>query len=178
MSASEERTSRPFVLTRRLDAPRGLVFAAFTEARHLTRWMGPKGFEMSHCSLDLRVGGSFHYGLRAPDGQTMWGKWIFREIVPCERLVVVVQFSDAAGGVTRHPMAPTWPLATLSTTRFADDGAGTLLTLHWQALDASAEEEQTFDAAHAGMAQGWGGTMQQLDDYLASCRHGVAGGAA
>ena len=176
MSADTERLGRPFMLTRRFAAPRPLVFAAFTEARHLQRWMGPAGFEMTTCSLDLRPGGVFHYGLRGGNGQTMWGKWTFRDIVAPERLVVVVQFSDEAGGVTRHPLSATWPLATLSTTTLADDGGGTLLTLHWQALDASAAEEQTFDSSHAGMAQGWGGTMQQLDAYLEGLRRETAGG--
>jgi uncharacterized protein YndB with AHSA1/START domain len=168
MPAGVERTGRPFVLTRSFDAPRELVFAAFTQLEQLRRWMGPKGFEMAEGTLDLRPGGAFHYGLRAPDGAPMWGKWTFREIVAPQRLVVVVQFSDAAGGVTRHPMAPNWPLSTLSTTSFSEQHGGTLLKLHWQALDASDEEERTFDASHEGMAQGWGGTMDQLAAHLAA----------
>jgi len=156
----------------RFDAPRELVFAAFTQSEHLAHWMGPKGFEMTACKVDLRPGGSCHHGLRGPNGATMWGKWTLREIVAPERLVVVVQFSDEAGGVTRHPFAPTWPLATLSTSIFEEVDGQTLLTLHWQALDATAEEEQMFDASHAGMAQGWGGTMDQLAAYLDAVRKG------
>ena len=55
-----------------------------------------------------------HYGMRTPDGNEMWGKWIYREIVKPERLVVVASFSDAQRGITRHPLSPEWPLETPS----------------------------------------------------------------
>jgi uncharacterized protein YndB with AHSA1/START domain len=166
--ASADRTGAPFVISRTFDAPRELVFAAFTQRKHLERWMGPQGVTMVNCTVDLRPGGAFHYGMQMPNGQVMWGQWIFREIAAPERLVVVVHFSDEHGGVTRHPMATTWPLHTLSTTTLTEAADGkTLMTLHWQALNADAVESQTFDGAHAGMAQGWGGTMNELDKYLA-----------
>lgn len=162
----------PFVLTRLFDAPRELVFAAFTQIEHLARWMSPKGMEPVPGTLDLREGGFYHYGMKAPDGSISWGKWTFREIVAPERLVTVVQFSDAQGGVTRHPWAPTWPLYTLSTATFEDQAGKTLLTLDWRALNASETEAQTFNAAHAGMTQGWGGTMDALAAYLAEIQEG------
>lgn len=176
-----EKTSDAFVITRRLAAPRALVFAAFTEGRHLQHWMGPKGFTMSHCAVDLRPGGTFHYCLaaiaapgaadaRAADAQdlpSMWGLWTFREIVPPERLVVVTQFSDAAGGLARSPFPGPWPLRTLSTTTFEETDGGTLVTLRWQALDATDEEERAFAAAFTSMTQGWSGTFEQLESYLA-----------
>ena len=180
-----ERTSESFVITRRLAAPRALVFAAFTEAEHLRHWMGPKGFTMSHCRVDLRPGGVFHYGLaaitapgvdrRADDAKdlaAMWGLWTFREIVRPERLVVVTQFSDAQGGLARSPFPGPWPLRTLSTTTFDEDGGGTLVTLRSQALDATEEEERAFAAMHASMSQGWSGTFEQLEDYLALQQQG------
>jgi uncharacterized protein YndB with AHSA1/START domain len=162
--------SEEFTISRTFDAPRALVFKAFTDAAHLARWFGPKGFEMSKCSLDLRPGGLFHYCLRAPNGAEMWGKWIFREIVAPEKLVVVVSFSDAHAGVTRHPGSASWPLQTLSTTTFEDDGGRTKMTLRWRAHEATEEERRTFAAGHDGMRMGWGGTMDQLDAYLATLR--------
>jgi uncharacterized protein YndB with AHSA1/START domain len=107
-----ERLSAPFVIEQFIKAPRELVYAAFTQGEHLSQWMRPPGMVMTQCEVDAREGGSFHYGMRAeamPQAPAMWGKWSFRELAP-ERMVVVVQFSDAAGGVTRHPMAPQWPL--------------------------------------------------------------------
>jgi uncharacterized protein YndB with AHSA1/START domain len=169
MTQPAERLGPPFCITRVFDAPRELVWQALTELEHLAQWMSPADTEPVPGSLDLRVGGVHHYGMKAPNGQIMWGKWTFRDIVPPERLVVVVNFSDASGGVTRHPMAPTWPLSTLSTTTLTVEGHGTRTALQWQALDADDTENATFDGAHAGMAQGWGGTM----DALAACLSGL-----
>ncbi|KDB06315.1 Activator of Hsp90 ATPase 1 family protein [Burkholderia sp. lig30] len=165
-----DKLSVPFVIERRFAAPRELVYAALTEAEHLSAWMSPPGMEMSHCTVDARIGGVFHYAMKprsAPDAPAMWGKWTFRELTPPERIVVVVQFSDAEGGVTRHPMSALWPLHTLSTTTLSEiEGGTTLLHLEWRALDASEAEEAIFDASHASMSQGWGGSMDALDKYL------------
>jgi uncharacterized protein YndB with AHSA1/START domain len=68
-------------LTRLFDAPRELVFAAWTDCEHFARWWGPKDFTTPHCSIDLRPGGRMHYCMRAPDGQEFWGLGIYREIV-------------------------------------------------------------------------------------------------
>ena len=69
-------------------------------------------------------------------------------------------------------MSADWPLYTLSTTTLTEDLGGTLMRLEWRALDASEIEEQTFNAAHASMSQGWGGTMDSLANYLAQLRQG------
>jgi uncharacterized protein YndB with AHSA1/START domain len=159
-----------FVISRTFDAPRELVWKAHTEREHLMRWFGPKGFTMSVATLDLRPGGVFHYCMRSPDGQEMWGKWTFREIVAPEKLVVVVSFSDAAGGITRHPMSPTWPLETLGTTTFAEHDDKTTLSVRWSALNATEIERKTFAESHDNMRMGWGGTFDQLADYLVQAK--------
>jgi uncharacterized protein YndB with AHSA1/START domain len=156
-----------FVISRTLDAPRDLVWKACTEPDRLKEWFGPSGFPMIACTMDLRVGGTFHYGLRGPDGSEMWGKWIFREIVKPERMVIIQFFSDRSGGVTRHPMAPNWPLETLSTMTLAEEGRRTTLTINWSAHNATDAERAMFDSSHSGMEQGWSGTFKQLTDYLA-----------
>lgn len=166
--------SAPLILERRFAAPRELVYAALTEAKHLARWMSPPGMELSYCTVEATVGGAFHYAMRPvgmADVPAMWGKWTFRELTAPARVVVVVQFSDRDGGVSRHPMAATWPLTTLSTTTLSastDPPAGTIMRIEWCAMNASAEEQASFDGAHAGMAQGWGGTMDGLERYLAA----------
>lgn len=165
-----QKLSRPFVIERRFAAPRELVYAALTEAKHLAHWMCPPGMTMVRCTVDARVGGVFHYAMRpanAPDAPVMWGKWTFRELSPPERVVVVVQFSDEQGGATRHPMAADWPLYTHSTTTLTEVPGGTLMRLEWCALDASEAEVARFDASHEGMSQGWSGTMDALEKYLA-----------
>ena len=156
-----------FVIARLLDAPRERVWSAWTERDQLMQWFGPKGVTIAHAELDLCVGGVFHYAMRTPVGADMWGKWQFREIEAPQRLVLVTTFSDAQGGITRHPFAPTWPAQTLSTSTFEQQGEQTLLTIRCSPLDASELEQATFDAAHAGMLMGWGGTFEQLTAFLA-----------
>lgn len=156
-----------FVITRDFDAPREQVWRAWTEREQLMQWFGPSGFTMPHAKLDLRPGGIFHYGLRSPHGQEIWGKWTFREIIAPERLVVVTSFSDAQGGITRHPMAPNWPLETISTTTFEEHDGKTTITIRWAPFEATELEMRAFAEAHSGMQQGWGGTFAQLAEYLA-----------
>lgn len=158
--------SPDFVLTRVFAAPRELVWQAWTDPAHLKKWFGPKGFTMPKCAMDFRPGGVFHYGMKSPDGHEMWGKWTFVEIAQPEKLVLINSFSDAQGGVTRHPLSATWPLETLSTTTFTEHAGKTTLTLRWSAHHATETERQTFDSSHDGMTQGWGGTMDQFAAYL------------
>jgi uncharacterized protein YndB with AHSA1/START domain len=166
-----KQDTKPFVISRTLDAPRKLVWQAFTEAERLKEWFGPKGFTPDVSKMDLRPGGTYHYRLKGPDGSTIWGKWVFREIVPQQRLVMISSFSDENAGVTRHPMAPTWPRETLSVFTFEDAGdRKTKITINWTAHDASEEEIKTFDAGRPSMTQGWSGTFEQLEAYLAKQR--------
>jgi uncharacterized protein YndB with AHSA1/START domain len=166
-TGASARNSDEFVITRTFDAPRDLVFRAWTEREHLMRWWGPKGFTMRAGKIDLRPGGVFHYGMRAPDGSDMWGKWIFRDVVKPERLVFIVSFSDEQGGQTRHPMAPDWPLETLSTVTFAEQDGKTAVTIRWAPHAASEAERKTFAAGRDSMQQGWTGTFDQFAAYLA-----------
>jgi uncharacterized protein YndB with AHSA1/START domain len=161
----------PFVLTRTFDAPRALVWEVFTKAEHLKHWMGPGG-ALSHATVDLKPGGLFHYGMAMPNGQVAWGKWTFVEIVPPEKLVVLVAFSDADRGITVHPMSATWPLETRSVMTLTEKDGKTTLRLEWTAYNATAEQQATFDAAHDSMNQGWGGTMAALETYLAKIQGG------
>jgi uncharacterized protein YndB with AHSA1/START domain len=163
------RTASPdFVISRVLDAPRELVWKAFTEADRMKQWWGPKGFTVFASKMDLRPGGTYHYGMKAPDGTPMWGKMVYREIVPPERIVFINSFSDEAGGTTRHPMAPGWPLEMFSVFTFeALPGGKTKFTVRWSAHNATEEERKTFDDSHHSMQQGWTGTLEQLEAYLA-----------
>jgi len=159
-------TSRPFVISRTFDAPRELLWRAWTERARLMEWFGPQGFTMPAAKMDFRPGGSFHYCLAAPNGHEMWGKFVYREISAPERIVLVNSFSNEDGGITRHPMSPTWPLEMLSTFTLAEQNGKTTATVEWSPLNATAEERATFDAAHEGMKQGWSGTFEQLASYL------------
>jgi uncharacterized protein YndB with AHSA1/START domain len=161
---------RPFVISRAFPAPRELVFRVWTEREHLVRWFGPQGCTIPAGTLDLRPGGTFHYCMRFENARELWGKWVFREIVAPERLVFVSSFSDPAGGTARHEMHAGWPLEMLSTVTFEEHAGisrGTVVTVSWSALDASAAERKVFDEGRASMQQGWSGTFDRLAEHLA-----------
>jgi uncharacterized protein YndB with AHSA1/START domain len=162
-----DTADRPFVISRTFDVSRDRLFRMNTEEAHLRHWWSPKELTSSRCKVDLRPGGMFHYCLRAPDGSEIWGRWIFREIVPPQRLVVVVSFSDEAGGITSHPMAPDWPREMLSTTTFVERAGRTTLTIRWQPLNPTPVEQAAFDAGHDSMHQGFTGTLDKLEAHIA-----------
>jgi uncharacterized protein YndB with AHSA1/START domain len=168
MSAAEAK-SKDFVTTRIFDAPPAMLWKCFTEPGRMQEWFGPKGSVVISSKMDLRVDGTYHGAMRDSEGRVMWAKFVYREVTPPRRLVWEHSFSDEAGGLTRHPLSPTWPLKLLTTVAFEDAPGGKCkLTLTWSPLDATAEEQATFDAAHDGVNGGWAGTFERLDDYLAS----------
>jgi len=155
-----------FVITREFDAPRDLMWRLWTERDHLAKWFGPKGVTIVSAKNDLRPGGVFHYGMRTADGTVMWGKWIYREVVPPERLVFIVSFSDEQGSVTRHPFDAEWPLETLSMVTLAENEGKTKVTVRWTPHKPTEPERNAFEARREGMKQGWTGTFDQLSEYL------------
>ena len=90
-------TDREVVLTRVFDAPRRLVFDAFTKPELLKRWFGPRGWSLVVCEVDLRVGGGFRFVLRGPDGREMGMRGVYREIDAPERSVHMESFDDYPG---------------------------------------------------------------------------------
>jgi uncharacterized protein YndB with AHSA1/START domain len=171
MTENDKTVSKDFVMSRVLSAPRDLVWKCFTDPARMKQWWGPKGVKIMKSDMDLRVGGTYHYGMQMPNGTVMWGKQVYREITPPERLVLINSFSDEAGGLTRHPLSPTWPLETFSVFTFEEvDGGKTKFTVRWSPHNPTEEEQQTFDAGHASMTGGWSGTMEQLEAYLATAK--------
>ena len=159
--------SPPFIISRIFDAPRQLVWDACTKPEHLQNWFSPKGFTGRVAKMDFRPGGMYLYCLKSPEGHEMWGKALYREITAPERLVYINAFSDAQGGTTRHPLSPTWPLEMLTTFTFTEKDGKTTLTIKWELTDTvTVEERTTFDNAHAGMTQGWTGSLDNLTEYL------------
>jgi uncharacterized protein YndB with AHSA1/START domain len=90
-------TDREIVMTRVFDAPRHLVWDAFTKPELLKRWFGPRGWSMVVCEVDLRVGGGFRFVLHSPDGKDMGMRGVYREIVAPERSVHMESFDDYPG---------------------------------------------------------------------------------
>jgi len=155
------------------NAPLEALWNAWTDRDQLMKWFGPKGTSISACSLDLKPGGVFHYCIKTPDGKDMWGRWLFREIVPEERLVYVSSFSDPQGGVTRAPFKDEWPPEMLSIVTFvphAGTGRGSVVTIRWEPLNPTFGEKATFERSRDSMRQGWTGTFEKLARHLAAAR--------
>jgi uncharacterized protein YndB with AHSA1/START domain len=166
--AAKGPEGQEFMLSREFAAPRELVFKAWTESQHLAEWWGPKGFKIRIAKLDFRPGGIFHYSMTTPKGEEWWGRFVYREIVPPERLVFVNSFSDAKAGLAPAPMIANFPLEVLSTITFTERSGKTTVTLQSVPLNATEEELATFASMRESMKAGWGGTMDQLDGFLAT----------
>lgn len=160
-----ESAIKEFVISRTFDAPREVVWKAWTEPESMKQWWGPKDSQVLQIKMDFRVGGVNHYAFSYAN-QEMWGKMVYREIKAPERIVWVNSFSDEKGGVTRHPMSPTWPIEMLTTLTLTEHQGKTTVTIHWLPLNPNEEERKTFDAGHGSMRQGWTGTFDRLAGSL------------
>jgi uncharacterized protein YndB with AHSA1/START domain len=159
-----------FEITREFDAPRELVWKAWTEPARLAEWMGPKGSSKGRVLRhELRPGGVLHSSYDF-NGQEMWGKSVYREVVPVSRLVWVQSFSDEQGTLARHPMAPAWPLEMLTTVLLEDLDQRTRLTLRWEPINATDEERKIFRDAKLSMQGGWTGSFDALAEHLAKAK--------
>lgn len=164
--------SKPFIISREFAAPRDLVWKVWTDRDHFMRWFGPKGMIGHLVQFDLRPGGICHYYMPMPDGKKMWGKAVYREIVPPTKFVWINSFSDENAGITRHPLAPNWPLQLLTVVTFAENAGKTTVTVNWLPIDADDDERRVFNDNLASMNGGWGGTFDQLGTYLGEVQKG------
>jgi uncharacterized protein YndB with AHSA1/START domain len=155
-----------FTFSRHFKVPRELVWKVWTDAQHLARWWGPKGFTWIEGNLDLRPGGMFHYGMSSPEGKEMWGRFVFHEIVPPERLAFVNSFSDKRGAIVRAPFSDNWPLEVFNLLTLEEEDGGTRLILRGAPINAGRNEHERFQSMKPSMNQGWSGTMEQLEKYL------------
>ena len=159
--AAEQPPERDLVITRVFDAPRELVWKAWTEPERLKKWWGPETFTAPVIKMDLRVGGSYLYCMRSPEGQDFWTTGVYREIVPMERLVYTDSFSDAEGNVvtaSQHGLQGDWPLELLVTVTFEEVGGKTKMTLRQSGIPAGEMSDMT--------AAGWNGSFDKLAESL------------
>ncbi len=97
MTKSAVNETERMVVTRVFDAPRELVWKAWTDPQYVMQWWGPKGFTSPFCQIDFRVGGKFLYCMRTPDGQEFWNAGEYHEIVLHEKIVSSMYFADSKG---------------------------------------------------------------------------------
>lgn len=154
-----------FAITRRVAAPRDLVWRVWTDIAHFAHWWGPAGSTITHSKLDFRVGGSFHYAMEF-GGSEMWGLFRYQEIVAPERIVFINCFSDPEGNVARAPFPGAWPAEMLSTVVMTDLGAETEIKMTADPYNASDLERAFFATMTPSLTAGWTGTFERLDAYL------------
>ncbi|MFA7382278.1 MAG: SRPBCC domain-containing protein [Desulfurivibrionaceae bacterium] len=154
--------NQDLVIVRSFNAPRELVWQAWTEPERCMRWWGPKGFTTPACKIDLRVGGAYLNCMRSPEGQDFWSTGVYREVVRPERIVCTDSFADADGKVvpaTHYGMSADFPLELLITVTFAEDGGKTRLTLKHAGLPSG----EDFDNCRTG----WNESFDKLNEFLA-----------
>jgi uncharacterized protein YndB with AHSA1/START domain len=149
--AGASAAERELVITRILDAPRELVFKAWTEPDRAIRWWGPRGFTTAHYELDFRPDGAYRVCLRSPEGTEHWQRGVCREVVEQERLVFTFAWEDSEGKPGHE---------TVVTVTLAEFGAKTKLTLHQAVF-----ETVTARDLHQG---GWASALECLAEYLAA----------
>jgi uncharacterized protein YndB with AHSA1/START domain len=141
--------SRELVIRRTFNAPRALVFRAWTEPQLLAQWSCPRGFTFSENRGELRVGGAFFARMRSPEGTEHRLQGVYREIIPPERLVFSHCWVDERG--TPGP-------ETLVTVTLSERDGRTEMSFH-QGIFAAVE-------ARDGHAQGWGSCFERLAELL------------
>jgi uncharacterized protein YndB with AHSA1/START domain len=151
ISAAARSAAPELVIRRVFDAPRTLVFRAWTQPEHLARWWGPKGFTLVAYEIDVRPGGGWYRRMRSPEGAEYVKRGVYREIVPPERLVFTYVNEDSDGSLG---------LETVVTVTFEDLGERTRLTLHHTGFDSIPSRD-----GHEG---GWNSALARFVEYLAN----------
>ncbi|MGH2736679.1 MAG: SRPBCC family protein [Actinomycetota bacterium] len=151
-------SDREIVMTREFDAPRDLVFEAHTSCEHMSRWWGPRNYEVTGCEIDFREGGKWRIVHRGPDGEEYAFRGEYREIVRPERIVWTFEFEGFPGNVS---------VETLSLEEH--DGKTT-----FKATSVYDTVEQRDVMLESGMADGAAETMERLDEYLEDLKAGSA----
>jgi len=141
-----KHATNELVITRLFDAPRELVWKAWTTAALLKKWHGPKNFTAPFIKLDLRIGGKYLNCMRGPDGKDYWSTGVYKELVPLTRLVSTDSFADEKGKVVpaaHYGMGRDFPKELLVTMTLEDVGNRTKMTLKHKGIPAGLMKELT-----------------------------------
>jgi uncharacterized protein YndB with AHSA1/START domain len=149
----EDYTGREFVIAREFDAPRELVFQAWTDPKHLAQWWGPKGFTNPVCEWDVRPGGKIYDVMRAPNGDRYPMGGVFCEITPPEKLVFSCGALDEKGDLL---------FEFLHTVVFTENGGKTKLTLNSRVTMTTAEANRYIGGFETGMTL----SLERLAEHL------------
>jgi uncharacterized protein YndB with AHSA1/START domain len=159
--ANQDKNSRELTITRVFDAPRALVWKAWTDPQQLMRWWGPKDYTSPFCKIDLRVGGKYLFCMRSPEGQDYWSTGVFRELVSMERIVLTDSFADEQGNVvpaSYYGMGEDFPQELEVTVTLEEVGDKTRMTLRHAGMPEGEMREQT--------RAGWNESFDKLAESL------------
>jgi uncharacterized protein YndB with AHSA1/START domain len=159
--AEKRNNSEDLFITRIFDAPREVVWKAWTDPEHMKRWWGPKSFTAPFIKTDFRVGGKYLYCMRSPEGKDYWSTGVYREIDPLKRIVVTDSFADKEGNIvpaSEYGMEGDWPLELLVTVTFEDHDGKTKFTLRHAGIPGGEMLKMTND--------GWNESLDKLADSL------------
>jgi uncharacterized protein YndB with AHSA1/START domain len=149
VDADTSVADRELIVSRLIDAPRVLVFRTWTQPEHVARWWGPQGFTTVFCEMDIRVGGSYRFGMRSPRGSEHWKCGTYREIVESERIVFTFAWENGYG-------EPGDEL--LTTVTFAEEGARTRLTLRQSQFRTTGRRDDHL--------AGWTSCLERFAEYI------------
>ncbi len=155
------KNTKGLVITRIFDAPRELVWKAWTEPERMKRWWGPKNFTSPFCKIDFRVGGKYLFCMRSPEGQDFWSTGVYREIVEPERILCTDSFADEKGNVvpaTYYGMSADFPLELQVTLTFEEHDGKTKMTLRHVGIPEGEMSDLT--------QQGWNESFDKLAEVL------------
>ena len=160
----------PSVITREFNAPRQLVFDAWTQVEHLNNWMFPmSGCTCEFVSATIENNGSSLHKVTMPNGHEMWLYTKYEEVISPEKLVFLQYMSNENGDIMPVEHIPNWPkdmLATLLFDEISDNR--TKLTFFWEPQNPTPVEVKAFEDTRADHGKGWGAGIDQLVNYLAS----------
>jgi uncharacterized protein YndB with AHSA1/START domain len=154
-----------FTLVYEFNAPKKLVFNAFSDAKALSEWWGPVECKNSVIKLDFKKGGVFHYKMEK-GGTVNFGRFIFGEIVPYDCLEFTNSFSDEKGNIVRAPFDIPFPLQVFYRLIFTESNGKTTITMTGQPVQATDEEIDSFRSLLPDMRKGFGASFGKLSDYL------------
>ena len=164
-----QNTVTPSKLVKQFNAPRQLVFDAWTKVQHLNNWMFPmQGCSCEFVKADIKTGGSSLHKVTMPNGHEMWLFTQYEEVSSPEKLVFLQYFSNESGDIVPMQHIPNWPKDMLATLLFEEADGKTIITFLWEPRNPTAEEIVAFEATRADHGKGWGAGMQQLHIYLSS----------
>jgi uncharacterized protein YndB with AHSA1/START domain len=152
-AAAESAADRELTITRIFDAPRALVFKAWSMPEHMAHWWGPSGYTLPVCDMNFRSGGTYRLCMRSPEGKEFRVRGVYREVAEPERIVMSGGWEDEHGKVGHE---------TITTITFEDVVGKTRLTLHNEGFESMASRD-----SHRG---GWNASIERLAEYLSKAQ--------